>query len=367
MKNVLYTLLLLVVSSSIVNAQGLPDNPDPNKCYVRCITPDVYVTETVTVETQAAYTKLSVVPAQYENKTERVMIREGYTRYEVVPVEFAPEQVSYQSVAPYNKIAITPASFRDDSQQIMVAPVISRWEYSPYAGCKSDDPGDCQVLCWREYPAQFQDVPQRKLAADASYSASLTGAANDTYTLQKVSSASQVREVTVEPEYGNITKRVLVKDETVSEEKIPAVTTNVTREVLQTKGGLESWAEIDCELLSYNALPINYELGSARITSASRSIIDNNLLKLMRENPNVRIELSSHTDSRGSASSNQTLSERRAQSVVNYLIGKGINKARLVAVGYGESRLKNRCADGVSCSESEHAANRRTEFRVLNN
>jgi outer membrane protein OmpA-like peptidoglycan-associated protein len=357
----------MVIGFCTVNAQGLPDNPDPNKCYVRCVTPDVFITETVTVETHAAYTKLTVIPAQYENKTERVMVREGYTRYEIIPVEFAPEQVTFQSVAPYNKIAITPASFSDDSERIMVAPIVSRWEYSPYAGCKSDDPGDCQVLCWREYPAQFQDIPQRKLATDASFSASPAGATNDTYTLRKVSRVAEVREISVEPEFADITKRVLVKDETVKEEMVPAKTTTVTREVLQTKGGLESWAEIDCELLSYNALPINYELGSARITAESRSIIDNNLLKLMRENPNVRIELSSHTDSRGTAESNQSLSERRAQSVVNYLVSKGINKTRLVAVGYGESRLKNRCSDGVSCSESEHAANRRTEFRVLNN
>ncbi|MEO0628760.1 MAG: OmpA family protein, partial [Bacteroidota bacterium] len=105
---------------------------------------------------------------------------------------------------------------------------------------------------------------------------------------------------------------------------------------------------------------------SARLTPDSRQIIDDNLLQLLRERPNIRIEIAAHTDSRGSAASNQNLSERRAQSVVDYLIGKGINRSRLVARGYGESRLKNRCADGVSCTEAEHAVNRRTEFRVMN-
>jgi len=70
---------------------------------------------------------------------------------------------------------------------------------------------------------------------------------------------------------------------------------------------------------------------------------------------------------RGSKTSNQALSERRAQSVVNYLIAKGINNSRLVGNGYGETRLKNRCADGVSCTERDHASNRRTEFRLINN
>ena len=119
-------------------------------------------------------------------------------------------------------------------------------------------------------------------------------------------------------------------------------------------------------MTSFNVLPINYELGSARLTAASRQVIDDRLLALLNDRPNIRIEINAHTDSRGSAASNQDLSERRAQSVVNYLGGKGINRSRLVSRGYGESRLKNRCADGVSCTEAEHAVNRRTEFRVLN-
>ena len=62
---------------------------------------------------------------------------------------------------------------------------------------------------------------------------------------------------------------------------------------------------------------------------------------------------------------NQDLSQKRADAIVRYLVDKGVKKERLVARGYGESRLTNHCADGVSCSEEEHQQNRRTEFRVL--
>ncbi|MEZ4988138.1 MAG: OmpA family protein [Saprospiraceae bacterium] len=368
MKNLFFSFLILAAFAPLMlTAQnGLPTNPDPNKCYVRCVTPDVYVTEEVRVETRPAYKKLTVVPAQYETKTERVMVREGYSRYEIVAAEFSNETVTYESEQPYNKVAIKAASFSDASEKIETAPVISRWEYSPYEGCKSEDPGDCQVLCWREYPAQFTSVPTKKLAADASYTAAKAGGKSDVYTKRAVSRAAEVREIKVEPEYATITKRVLVKDESVTEEMVPAEFTTVTREVLKTKGGLETWEEIECELLNYNVLPINYEYNSARLTDDARSIIDEKLVTLMKSNQNVRIEISSHTDSRGSADANQLLSERRAQSVVNYLKSRGINGSRLVAVGYGESRLKNRCADGVSCTEMEHAVNRRTEFRILN-
>lgn len=87
------------------------------------------------------------------------------------------------------------------------------------------------------------------------------------------------------------------------------------------------------------------------------------LAALMKEYP-IHIELSSHTDSRAPADYNKILSQKRAEAVVRYLILKGIHPARMVAMGYGESRLINRCADGVKCSESEHQVNRRTEFKV---
>lgn len=87
----------------------------------------------------------------------------------------------------------------------------------------------------------------------------------------------------------------------------------------------------------------------------------------MKDKPNIRVEISSHTDSRGSSDVNKTLSQARAESVVNYLESKGITKSRLLANGYGEDRPINRCTNGVPCSETEHQENRRVEFRVLSN
>ncbi len=85
---------------------------------------------------------------------------------------------------------------------------------------------------------------------------------------------------------------------------------------------------------------------------------------LMKQYPSVTVELASHTDARGSDTYNQDLSQRRADGVVNYLVSQGVDKARLTPVGYGEGELRNKCADGVSCSEKEHARNRRTEIRI---
>ena len=91
----------------------------------------------------------------------------------------------------------------------------------------------------------------------------------------------------------------------------------------------------------------------------------NAVTRLLERFPAMRIELASHTDARGDAAYNLRLSQRRSNSVLEYLLGKGVAVGRVDPVGYGETRLLNRCRDGVRCSEAEHQLNRRTEFRVL--
>jgi outer membrane protein OmpA-like peptidoglycan-associated protein len=80
---------------------------------------------------------------------------------------------------------------------------------------------------------------------------------------------------------------------------------------------------------------------------------------------NVNVELRSHTDSRGRAAYNKWLSQKRAQSAVNYLVRQGIGSSRLTAVGLGETELLNSCHDGIKCSLKSHQVNRRTEFKVV--
>ncbi len=91
----------------------------------------------------------------------------------------------------------------------------------------------------------------------------------------------------------------------------------------------------------------------------------NEVVAMMNSYPGMKLELASHTDSRGGSSYNLDLSKRRSASVLKYLKSKGIGGERLVPRGYGESQLRNRCASGVACSEREHQYNRRTEVKIL--
>ena len=109
---------------------------------------------------------------------------------------------------------------------------------------------------------------------------------------------------------------------------------------------------------------IYYAVNDYRIGKETKILLDKVVL-VMKSNPGINIELSSHTDSRGSDSYNLQLSQKRARTAREYMVSKGIQESRVSFIGYGEKRLLNRCGNGVECSEEEHALNRRVEFKIL--
>lgn len=257
----LIVVLLFCVSCLPLSAQQLPTNPDPNKCYVRCVT-----------------------------------IEERDTIMDEILTYSAEDALKYPHREKY----------------MVTKPEIRRYEVLVDHDCEPVRPNDCQVLCLKEEPEEgfVYYKPKKKSLG--------------------------------EPHWRPFERIVIIQE-----------------------GGLSSYEEVDCELTSYNVLP-NTLLADFEVLSAEdRKIIDERLLTLMEDQPNIRIQINAHTSSVGSAAHNLVVSERRAQAIADYLISRGIQPGRIVTIGYGESQLKNRCADGVRCSEEEHAANRRIEFRVL--
>ncbi|WP_353129262.1 OmpA family protein [Parapedobacter pyrenivorans] len=109
---------------------------------------------------------------------------------------------------------------------------------------------------------------------------------------------------------------------------------------------------------------IYYDFDKHDIRADAARVLDE-LVRILDDNQTLKIELSSHTDSRGSRLYNEALSKRRAKAAVDYLASRGIAPDRLVARGYGETRPVNDCSDSVPCSREAHQANRRTEITVL--
>lgn len=110
---------------------------------------------------------------------------------------------------------------------------------------------------------------------------------------------------------------------------------------------------------------IYYKFDKHELTQESKEILDTTILKIMKDNPEIMVEISSHTDGRGPFDYNMELSQKRAQSVVGYLVSYGIDPDRLKAKGYGETKpiAPNFNMDGSDNPEGRRK-NRRTEFRV---
>jgi outer membrane protein OmpA-like peptidoglycan-associated protein len=113
----------------------------------------------------------------------------------------------------------------------------------------------------------------------------------------------------------------------------------------------------------YDLPDIHWDYNKWEIREDAYPYLDN-LVKLFRENNNLKFELRSHTDCRGSFEYNDDLSAKRAKAVTDYMVKKGVPRATIVSKGYGERELLNNCTDGVFCEESLHEENRRTEFIV---
>lgn len=361
-----YKLLILPLSFVLyVSGQDLPLSPKPGECYVRCKTPDVYETKTEKILVKPSYSIITTKPATFKQVSEKVMIKAPEKVYRIQPTQWGKETVKYVKKAAAYQLKITPATFRESEIKIQVKPAFSRWEKGPAPlDCDASDPDDCETWCYKSYPAEFQTIPTWKIDQEAN-TEKINGKENyATYSKKVVLQEAKIIQEEIPAQYATITKTIIDQEAQKIVKIVPPIYETVRKEVLVEKGKL-IFKKVECKLVEFQILPINWEYNDARLTSEAKSIIDSKLLPVLKANKGVKVEIASHTDSRGNRQYNQELSERRAKSVARYLESKGINNSLLVANGYGETRLKNRCADGVSCTEREHAINRRTEFRLI--
>lgn len=109
---------------------------------------------------------------------------------------------------------------------------------------------------------------------------------------------------------------------------------------------------------------ITYPSGSWELSDTAKDVLYQ-VVTCLKQYPDIKLQVASHTDAVGSEKANMTLSEKRAQTVVDYLLSYGINPSRISGKGYGDTRLLNNCGHGVKCSDEENAVNRRTEFKFI--
>ncbi len=110
---------------------------------------------------------------------------------------------------------------------------------------------------------------------------------------------------------------------------------------------------------------IHFDFNKVDIRADAAKELDK-IVAFMKENPEVIVELYSHTDARGTDELNKMVSDKRAIESVNYICNKGISRKRITGKGFGETKLLNNCSNDVECTEEQHQVNRRTELKVVN-
>jgi outer membrane protein OmpA-like peptidoglycan-associated protein len=114
-----------------------------------------------------------------------------------------------------------------------------------------------------------------------------------------------------------------------------------------------------------NLNPIYFDFDKSNIRPDAEIELQK-VIAVLKQYPNMKIDIKSHTDSRATTSYNDALSSRRNKSTINYIVKVGgIDASRLTGKGYGERELVNECSDGVKCSEEEHQLNRRSDFIII--
>lgn len=177
--------------------------------------------------------------------------------------------------------------------------------------------------------------------------------------VQQTKSINCINEVELRPGFEYV---IEVKKDGYFNEMVPVSTKNVTTSSKIPAKILLRKKPVEPMVLKN----VQFEFNSATLSAASKKTLDTTLVEFFRKNPELIIELSAHTDDKGSDDFNMKLSQRRAESVVNYLISKGVPKEQLIAKGYGETRpiAPNSKPDGSDNPEGREL-NRRTEFKII--
>lgn len=312
MKTIYFFLALLfalMLQAQDQHLEKFPSNPQPGKCYVKHTTPDEFEIKTFRILEVPAYKVIEVIPAEYKVVQDEVVVKPASKKYKFIPATYTTTIDTFWVEEPYNKIISTKAVLADDFEEIELRSKSGKWEVRQDPNCLSSNPDDCSVFHYREDPAVMRSIPVKRLVVPAKSSTKQVGGKFKLVERQVIATPAHTLETLIPEVKEVVERRVLVKDETTREIEVPATYTTVEKRIVTKQGGMAAWKEVPCTLPK-NAiiLPINYELGSARITAKSKSILDKHILPKLKEDKNTVVEIESHTDSRGSKTSNQDLS-----------------------------------------------------------
>lgn len=157
----------------------------------------------------------------------------------------------------------------------------------------------------------------------------------------------------------NAANEAKVIAEQVLKEKERAKLASIEKDKTEAENDRKQNIEKDLKDLGF----VYFDLNSSYLNSKSKAVLQN-MVVFLKENTNVELRVTSHTDSRGQSLYNKWLSQRRVDRTVAYLLKLGVASSRLIAEAYGEENLLNDCDDTIYCPEEKHQMNRRSEFII---
>ena len=172
----------------------------------------------------------------------------------------------------------------------------------------------------------------------------------------------------IEVPCGKVVKMIAAKPNYSSDEKTVETTKENGAEIKDINFELSNYDDLVVKKKGVEKVDVNpiyfdydkYDITPLAIEELAKVVF------IMKKFPNIRIKIESHTDSRGKDSYKLKLSDNRAKSTRDYIVSQDIDASRIEsAIGYGESRLINKCKNGVKCTENEHLLNRRSDFIII--
>ena len=269
-------------TAAAASSDLFPPNAEPGHCYARVLIPAQWGQTTETVLVREASERVEVIPARYETVTERVLVKEASTRLETIPARYETVTERVMVRPESSRIEEVPATYKTVSEQIMVSPARTEWKRGPASSfgasvvqTSTTDTGE--VMCLVETPAQYKTITRKVVDTPATTRQVTIPAEYKTIEKTVMAQPATTREITIPAEYDTIEVQKIVTPAQERRIEIPAEYDEVTKRTQQGTDKME-WREVLCQVnmtasnirtiqnslreKGYNPGPIDGEIGA---------------------------------------------------------------------------------------------------------
>ncbi|MBT8039431.1 MAG: peptidoglycan-binding protein [Gammaproteobacteria bacterium] len=239
-------------TASAASSDLFPPNAEPGHCYARVLIPAQWGQTTETVLVREASERVEVIPARYETVTERVLVKEASARLETIPARYETVTERLMVRPESSRIEEVPATYKTVSEQIMVSPARTEWKRGPASSfgasvvqTSTTDTGE--VMCLVETPAQYKTITRKVVDTPATTRQVTIPAEYKTIEKTVMAQPATTREITIPAEYDTIEVQKIVAPAQERRIEIPAEYDEVTKRTQQGTDKMQ-WREVLCQV-----------------------------------------------------------------------------------------------------------------------